>query len=264
QPRAGEPIDLRTLARDPARSAGHVEFAAQAHRRMTGVDPARDAAFDISGLVAEGGERLRGGLARLPSVLAVKRDRPRARQAFRPLRDLVRMTAPRAGQYTGLRAIRFVLTYIDDRRRHRQTELRIQRVSGNRRRHVHLLLRAEAAASYAQVSSARPSAPPRTDSAGASRARWPRRSNQSKRASSAPVRSPMPASAAGTTSAAQVAAGSCRIVMPCGMPAGAASGIAASTRPSSSEGGSIKMQKGSPAEASPAAAVDRCAFAASL
>ncbi len=124
QPRAGESIDLRTFARHPARRAGRIEIGARFHRRMTGLDPGFDAAFENEGGIAHRIQRVCDGAARLAAVLAIGDDRARSRQRSSPLADLLGIAAQRAWNEARPCGEVGALAHVEEHGRIRQTESR--------------------------------------------------------------------------------------------------------------------------------------------
>ena len=114
QPRAGDTVDLRTLARDPAR-CGVGGFADDFAARLL------PAFFNAVGEVACGNsgvaQFLRDALADFMSVHAIHDHRARVRQLFCPAIDVGRIAPQRARDHFGRCVKGGSLAYVDDQRR---------------------------------------------------------------------------------------------------------------------------------------------------
>jgi hypothetical protein len=95
QPRAGDAIDLRALARHPARRL-RAHLAAQ---RQLPLGPFGDTAFEIAGINADLAQACRGVAADLQAVRAVDHDGVAALELRSPFRGHVRCPPDRPGNH---------------------------------------------------------------------------------------------------------------------------------------------------------------------
>ena len=139
QPRAGEAVDLRTLARHPARSARCIEVGSRFHCRMAGRDPRFEAAFENEGGIAHRVQRI-GDRGCWSGRRARNRRRLRDCAAkFATIRRPDRPSPRNApGMSRGCAANRGCVAHVEDDRRIRQSESREDRSGRQGRGHNYL------------------------------------------------------------------------------------------------------------------------------